>query len=133
MNGDLQKMSKLVLTSSVIFYTMNIILSLSLFTVLLNVGLPVNDVVGKSILESVPLVSGVFNAVILTMVVMSLRMAEYYGIGKSVLALIIYTGYVIAFSPPIHILSIIISIMALNIAQLFTLYYYAKLQKMMFG
>ncbi|MEJ2778096.1 hypothetical protein [Stygiolobus sp. RP850M] len=40
------------------------------------------------------MMSALFNAVILTMVVMSLKLAEYYGIAKSVLAIGIYSGYI---------------------------------------
>jgi len=79
------------------------------------------------------MMSALFNAVILTMVVMSLKLAEYYGIAKSALAIGIYSGYILAFSPPTHLILFMGSIMALCLVQILLLYYYAKLQKLMFG
>jgi len=130
---DLRKMGKTILISAITFYSINIILSVTLYSILSYIGLPVNDVIQRSVLVSVPLISGIFNAIILTMIAMSLKLAEYYGIAKSVLALIIYLAYMIAFSPPIFLVLIMVSIMALNVAQMFLLYYYAKLQKLLFG
>jgi len=130
---DVERMNKLVVTSAAVLYSVNIILSVSLYSVLSYVGLPINNVVERSILTSVPLISGLFNAVILTMIVMSLKLAEYYGMAKSVLALIIYSAYIIAFSPPAFLVTFMASIMVLCLAQLSLLYYYAKLQKLMFG
>jgi len=130
---DLKRMNRLVVISSAFLYSVNIILSISLYSVLSYVGLPIANVVERSILISVPLISGIFNAFILTMIVMSLKLAEYYGMAKSVLALIIYSAYILAFSPPIYLITFMVSIMVLSLAQLLLLYYYAKLQKLMFG
>ena len=130
---DVGTMHKVVLISSAVAYSVNIILSVALYSVLSYVGLPVSSVVERSILVSVPLMSALFNAVILTMIVMSLKLAEYYGIAKSVLAIGIYSGYILAFSPPTYLILFMGSIMALNLVQLLLLYYYAKLQKLMFG
>ena len=130
---DLKRMNRLVVISSAFLYSVNIILSISLYSVLSYVGLPIANVAERSILISVPLISGIFNAFILTMIVMSLKLAEYYGMAKSVLALIIYSAYILAFSPPIYLITFMVSIMVLSLAQLLLLYYYAKLQKLMFG
>jgi len=130
---DLKRMNRLVVISSAFLYSVNIILSVSLYSVLSYVGLPIANVAERSILISVPLISGIFNAFILTMIVMSLKLAEYYGMAKSVLALIIYSAYILAFSPPIYLITFMVSIMVLSLAQLLLLYYYAKLQKLMFG
>jgi len=126
-------MNKVLVISSAFLYSVNIILSVSLYSVLSYVGLPIANVAERSILISVPLISGIFNAFILTMIVMSLKLAEYYGMAKSVLALIIYSAYILAFSPPIYLVTFMASIMVLCLAQLLLLYYYAKLQKLMFG
>jgi len=126
-------MNKVIVISSAFLYSVNIILSVSLYSVLSYVGLPIANVAERSILISVPLISGIFNAFILTMIVMSLKLAEYYGMAKSVLALIIYSAYILAFSPPIYLVTFMASIMVLCLAQLLLLYYYAKLQKLMFG
>jgi len=130
---DLKRMNKVIVISSAFLYSVNIILSVSLYSVLSYVGLPIANVAERSILISVPLISGIFNAFILTMIVMSLKLAEYYGMAKSVLALIIYSAYILAFSPPIYLVTFMASIMVLCLAQLLLLYYYAKLQKLMFG
>jgi len=130
---DLKRMNKVLVISSAFLYSVNIILSVSLYSVLSYVGLPIANVAERSILISVPLISGIFNAFILTMIVMSLKLAEYYGMAKSVLALIIYSAYILAFSPPIYLVTFMASIMVLCLAQLLLLYYYAKLQKLMFG
>ncbi len=126
-------MSKTITISSSVLYSVNIIMSVALYSVLATVGLPVSNVVEKSVLVSVPLMSALFNAIILTMITMSLKYAEYYGIAKSALAIGIYSGYILAFSPPFYILAIAGGIMALCVVQIVLLYFYAKLQKMMFG
>jgi hypothetical protein len=130
---DVGKMNKAVVISSAVVYSANIILSVALYSVLSYVGLPVSSAVERSILVSVPMMSALFNAVILTMIVMSLKWAEYYGIAKSVLAIGIYSGYILAFSPPTYLILFMGSIMALCLVQILLLYYYAKLQKLMFG
>ena len=98
---DVRTMNKAVVISSSVVYSVNIILSVALYSVLSYVGLPVSSVVERSVLVSVPLMSALFNAVILTMIAMSLKFAEYYGIAKSALAIGIYSGYILAFSPPL--------------------------------
>jgi len=126
-------MNKAVTTSSAIIYTSNIILSIALYSILTNTGLPTNNIVEKSVLISIPLMSALFNAVILSMIAMSLKLAEYYGIGKSVLAIGIYLYYMKTFSPPSYLVTIMTYIIILNIIQVLLLYYYSKLQKLMFG
>jgi hypothetical protein len=130
---DIAKMNKAVVISSTIIYTANIILSIALYSILTNTGLPVNNIVEKSVLISIPLMSALFNAIILTMIIMSLKLAEYYGIGKSILAIGIYLYFMKTFSPPSYLITIMIYIVILNIMQVLLLYYYAKLQKLMFG
>jgi hypothetical protein len=130
---DIAKMNKAVVTSSTIIYTANIILSIALYSILTNIGLPLNNIVEKSVLISIPLMSALFNAIILTMIIMSLKLAEYYGIGKSILAIGIYLYFMKTFSPPSYLITTMIYIVILNIMQVLLLYYYAKLQKLMFG
>ncbi|TRN04031.1 hypothetical protein DJ530_01710 [Sulfolobus sp. E1] len=130
---DLRSLNRIVLISSSVLYSVNVILSLSLFTLLLIKPLPISNPDVKAILTAVPLISGVFNALILGMISMSLNYAEYYGISKSVLAIIIYSAYWLYFKPPFDILIFIISIMALCLIQIVDLYYYARIQKEMFG
>ena len=126
-------MNKAVIISSTIIYTSNIILSIALYSILTNIGLPINNVVEKSVLISVPLMSALFNAIILTMITMSLKLAEYYGIGKSILAIGIYLYYMKTFSPPSYLVTTMTYIIILNTMQVLLLYYYSKLQKLMFG
>ncbi|AWR96781.1 hypothetical protein DFR86_03890 [Acidianus sulfidivorans JP7] len=130
---DVKSLNRTVLISSSILYSVNIILSVSLYTALNYISLPVSNLDLRSILISVPLISGVFNGIILAMITMSLKYAEYYGIGKSALAIVIYSGYWLAFKPPLYILDFMISIMVLCVLQIIDLYLYAKLQKEMFG
>ncbi|QKQ99030.1 hypothetical protein GWK48_00250 [Metallosphaera tengchongensis] len=130
---DLKSLNRAVLISSSVLYSVNVILSISLFSILLIKQLPIANPDIKAILTAVPLISGVFNALILGMISMSLKYAEYYGLIKSILALIIYSAYWIAFSPPLDILIFIISIMALCVMQIGVLYLYARIQKEMFG
>lgn len=87
----------------------------------------------RALLIAVPLISGVFNGLILAMIVMSLKYAEYYGIGKSILAIVLYSGYYVVFRPGLDIAILIFSIMVLCVLQLIVLYLYAKVQKEMFG
>lgn len=130
---DIKTLNRTVLIMSSILYSINIILSISLYTLLSTISLPISNIAIRSVLISVPLISGVFNGIILAMIIMSLKYAEYYGIGKSVLAIIIYSAYLIAFKPPFYVSSFAISIMALCVIQIVDLYLYAKVQKEMFG
>ncbi|BCU68263.1 hypothetical protein HS7_17000 [Sulfolobales archaeon HS-7] len=125
-------MNRVLTVSSSIVYSINIILSTALYSVLTYVGLPITNIVERQVLIGVPLISALFNVLILAMITMSLKYAEYYGILKSILAIVIYSGYIIAFSPPTYLLLFIGSIMALCVIQIILLYYYAKLQKLMF-
>ncbi|BBG24808.1 hypothetical protein IC006_2142 [Sulfuracidifex tepidarius] len=130
---DIRVMNRAVTISSSVIYSVNIILSVALYSVLSYVGLPVTNIVERQVLISVPLMSALFNALILAMITMSLKYAEYYGIFKSGLAIAIYSGYIAAFSPPTYLVLFMGSIMALCVIQILLLYYYAMLQKLMFG
>ncbi|MCG3109362.1 hypothetical protein L3N51_01652 [Metallosphaera sp. J1] len=130
---DIKSLNRTVLVSASVLYSANVILSISLYTLLSLVSLPVSNVDLKALLLSVPLISGVFNALILAMLTMGLKFAEYYGIGKSVLALIIYSGYWVAFRPPIDVVVFIVSIMALCVIQIGVLYLFSRVQKELFG
>ena len=110
---DIRSLSRAVTLSGVILYTLNVILSLTLYSLLTIVSLPVSNIDLRALLISVPLISGVFNALILAMLVMSLKYAEYYGLGKSALAIAIYLGYYFAFKPPIDISSLMFAIISL--------------------
>ena len=92
---------------------MNVILSITLYSLLTIVSLPVANIDLRALLISVPLISGVFNGIILAMIVMGLNYAEYYGLGKSALAIAIYLGYYFTFRPPMNIASIMFAIIAL--------------------
>jgi len=130
---DIKSLSRTVTLSGVILYTLNVILSITLYTLLTIVSLPVANIDLRALLIAVPLISGMFNGIILAMIVMSLRYAEYYGIGKSALAIPIYLGYYFAFRPSLDIASLMFAIMALCVLQITVLYFYAKVQKEMFG
>ncbi|BFH74243.1 hypothetical protein SJAV_21870 [Sulfurisphaera javensis] len=130
---NIKSLNRIVLISSSVLYSINIILSISLYTLLSVISLPISNVAIRSILISVPLISGIFNALILAMITMSLKYAEYYGMGKSVLAIIIYLAYYFAFKPPSYVLILMFSIIALCIIQIGDLLMYAKVQKEMFG
>ncbi|ARM75271.1 hypothetical protein [Acidianus manzaensis] len=130
---DVKSLNKTVLVLSSVLYSLNIILSVSLYTLLEYVSLPISNIALRSILVSVPLISALFNSIILAMITMSLKYAEYYGISKSALAIVIYAGYWLAFRPPSYVLIFMISIIALCIIQIADLFLYAKLQKEMFG
>lgn len=130
---DIKSLNRTVLVSASVLYSVNVILSISLYTLLSIVSLTVSNVDIKAVLLSVPLISGVFNALILAMLTMGLKFAEYYGMAKSVLALIIYSAYWVAFRPPLDVLTLMISIMVLCVVQLGVLYLFAKVQKELFG
>lgn len=130
---DLKSFNRSIITTSAVAYSLNVVLSLSLYGVLSTVGLPVSDPVLRGVLTSVPLVSGVFNALILGLILMSLKYAEYYGIAKSAIAIPIYFAYYFAFKPPVEIDLIMFSIVLLCVVQLVLLYTYAKLLKEMYG
>jgi len=130
---DIKGLGRTVTLSGVILYTLNVILSITLYTLLTIVSLPVANINLRALLTAVPLISGVFNGLILAMLVMSLKYAEYYGLGRSALAIAIYLGYYFAFRPPMDIASLMFAIMALCVLQIIVLYFYAKVQKEMFG
>jgi len=130
---DIKSLNRTITLSGAVLYTLNVILSITLYTLLTIVSLPVANIDLRALLIAVPLISGVFNSIILAMIVMGLNYAEYYGIGKSALAIAIYLGYYFAFRPPMDIVSIMFAIMALCVLQIIVLYYYAKVQKELFG
>ncbi|EWG06715.1 MAG: hypothetical protein ASUL_07854 [Candidatus Aramenus sulfurataquae] len=130
---DLKSTQRVTLLAGSVLYSLNVILSISLFTLLIISPLPVSNLDARAILTAVPLISGVFNALILALLSMSLKYAEYYGIAKSFLALIIYSGYWLAFKPGFDVLALIIPIMALCVAQIGVLYLYARVIKELFG
>jgi len=130
---DIKSLSRTVTLSGVILYTLNVILSITLYTLVSIVSLPVANLDLRAFLTAVPLISGVFNGLILVMIVMSLKYAEYYGLGKSALAIAIYLGYYFAFRPSLDIVSLMFAIIALSVLQIIILYFYAKVQKEMFG
>lgn len=130
---DIKSMSSKILLLSSVLYVLNVIFSATMYTVLLQISLPVSNLALRSILISVPLVSAIFNAIILAMITMSLKYAEYYGIGKSMLAIVIYSAYWLYFKPPVYAEIIMAVIMILCVLQIFDLYLYSMLQKEMFG
>ncbi len=130
---DLKQLNKFVLIFSSVLYSINIIFSVSLFTLLMLNPLPIANIDLRSLLTSVPLISAVFNMLILGMISMSLKYAEYYGISKSVIAIIIYSLYWFYFRPPFFILFFMLVIMALCVVQIVDLSLFAKIQKEMFG
>jgi hypothetical protein len=130
---DLKQLNKFVLIFSSVLYSINIIFSVSLFTLLMLNPLPIANIDLRSVLTSVPLISAVFNMLILGMISMSLKYAEYYGISKSVIAIIIYSLYWFYFRPPFFILFFMLIIMALCVIQMVDLSLFAKIQKEMFG
>ncbi|MCI2413872.1 MAG: hypothetical protein MPF33_01270 [Candidatus Aramenus sp.] len=130
---DLKSTQRVTLLAGSVLYSVNVILSISLFTLLTISPLPVSNLDARAILTAVPLISGVFNVLILAMLSMSLKYAEYYGIVKSVLALVIYSGYWLAFKPGLDVLALMISIMVLCVAQIGILYLYARIIKELFG
>uniref|UniRef100_A0A2U9IB90 Uncharacterized protein n=2 Tax=Acidianus brierleyi TaxID=41673 RepID=A0A2U9IB90_9CREN len=67
------------------------------------------------------------------MISMSLKYAEYYGISKSLIAIVIYLSYWLYFRPPIDILILMFTIIGLCIIQIVDLSLFAKIQKEMFG
>ncbi|AWR93264.2 hypothetical protein [Acidianus brierleyi] len=130
---DLKSLNKLVLLLSSFLYSINIIFSVSLFTLLTFNPLPISNIDLRAILTSVPLISAVFNMLILGMISMSLKYAEYYGISKSLIAIVIYLSYWLYFRPPIDILILMFTIIGLCIIQIVDLSLFAKIQKEMFG
>jgi hypothetical protein len=130
---DLKQLNKFVLIFSSVLYSINIIFSVSLFTLLMLNPLPIANIDLRSVLTSVPLISAVFNMLILGMISMSLKYAEYYGISKSVIAIIIYSLYWFYFRPPFFVLFFMLVIMALCVIQIVDLSLFAKIQKEMFG
>ncbi|MEM0065097.1 hypothetical protein [Metallosphaera sp.] len=130
---DIKSLNRTILISASFLYSINVILSISLYTLLTQISLPVSNLDLRSVLIAVPLISGVFNGLILSMISMGLKYAEYYGLAKSILAIIIYTGYWAAFRPGLDVLAFIVSIMVLCVIQIGVLTLYARVQKEMFG
>jgi len=92
---DIKSLSRTVTLSGVILYTLNIILSITLYTLLTIVSLPIDNIDLRALLTAVPLISGIFNGIILAIIVMGLNYTEYYGIGKSALTIAIYLDYIL--------------------------------------
>jgi len=131
---DIKELNRIVTLSGAILYTLDVIFSATIYTFLsINVNLPVSNPDLKALLVVIPLISGIFNGIILALLTMGLRYAEYYGLGKSIIAIPIYIAYYIEFNPPIDLASIMFIIIGLNILQIIVLRFYVKIQKELFG
>ena len=131
---DITSRQRIAVVSGAVLYTVNIILSVTLYSLLTIVSLPVANLDIRALLTAVPLISAIINGIILVLLVINLlKGAQYFGIGKSALAIVIYLGYYFAFRPRMDITSLMFAIIALSVLQIIVLYFYAKVQKELFG
>jgi len=145
---DISKLSRIVITSGIVLYTADLIMSSIIYTVLAIIPyLPVskfgNLFLEKASVIAVPLISALLDVLILSIIIMSLKHAEYYGIGKSVVTLIvlIILYFIIASiqlppnmpsARPIA-MGIVITLVVLSAIEIIIMYFYAKIQKELFG
>jgi len=139
---DTRRVGRIITVSGISLYTVDIIISIILYTILVTVPFFsvqsfANSYILKATVTAVPIISGVFDTLILAMIIMSLKYAEYYGITKSALAIItysiIYSSFLFIFISKAVIDDLLITLMAFGVLQIVVLYYYARIQKEMFG
>jgi len=94
---DIRSLTRTITLSGVAIYTVNIILSLTLYLLLTVVSLPVSNIELRAFLIAVPLISEVFNALILAILVMNLKHRSIM-VWANLLSL--YLGYYFAFKSP---------------------------------
>ena len=147
---DLKRLNRIITTSGIAFYSVDVILAMFLYTLLdiFSLFFPGSEIIPhnftlNALVISVPLISGMFDGLILAMIIMSLKYAEYYGIGKSAITFVIYIVIYIVISHYANIsfvftgreaiYGIIFTLIALSVLQIIVMYFYARLQREMFG
>jgi len=140
---DISRLSRIVTISGIALYTVDLILTAILYTTLIfddDLATWFGDNYAlQGAIVGVPLISALLDLLILGIIIMSLKYAEYYGIGKSILSVIVYiflidlihsiTKEFPLVDPDQFMMIVLIVLSALEIV---VLYYYAKVQKELF-
>lgn len=122
-------MDRIALVTSSILYSIDIILSMFLYNLLSYIYIPITNVMLRSILTSILLIAAIFNAIILIMITLSLKYAEYYGFTKSALVIVSYLYLSLAYLPPLYASVFTFAIIALCMVEIVDLYFYRKIRK----